>query len=433
MGNWLYFGGYTMNRIQKSLFITFFLFLCGFLLTLSFFKQNISAAPNHLILSRIVSEVSTHWPNVENGNYSDYPYSFSAVDPYGRLLYQSAANTATNQLEALKRQDSILNISKNGTIVGTLYVSTNFEQTLQFQRKQYAQILLFSFTFLALSFFLSFLYLEHSIVHPFQRLKDFAKQIAYGNLDIPLFMEKNNLFGSFTEAFDLMRTKLLESREQTRLANQSKKELVASLSHDIKTPVTSIKLLSELMLVTEHKKEDMERLHTIYTKAEQIDRLITDLFQSSLEELGELNVTPIVMESTKLISIIKSSDYNAKVTFCKIQECFIFADPLRLEQVIGNLIVNSYKYAGTQIEIHSELIHSFLKVTIRDYGLGVSEDDLPLLTTKFYRGKNAFETGKNGSGLGLYISGKMMEKMDGDLICRNLLDGFLVELYFALV
>ena len=85
-----------------------------------------------------------------------------------------------------------------------------------------------------------------TLVKPFRKLEGFAERIAGGNLDIPLEMDRQNLFGAFTESFDLMRAELKKARLAEAEANAGKKELVAKLSHDIKTPVASIKAASEV-------------------------------------------------------------------------------------------------------------------------------------------------------------------------------------------
>lgn len=114
--------------------------------------------------------------------------------------------------------------------------------------------------------------------------------MAAGNLDVPLEMDKQNIFGPFTESFDLMRSELKRSKKNEYLANQSKKELVASLSHDIKTPVASIQAITELMLVQQTDEAVRKSLTTINDKAKQITALVTDLFHASLEELQKLKV-----------------------------------------------------------------------------------------------------------------------------------------------
>ena len=91
-----------------------------------------------------------------------------------------------------------------------------------------------------------FFYIHHVVIRPFWKLKKFAERVADGNLDIPLEMDRKNLFGAFTESFDIMRSELKKARIAEARANAGKKELVAKLSHDIKTPVASIKAASEV-------------------------------------------------------------------------------------------------------------------------------------------------------------------------------------------
>ena len=98
--------------------------------------------------------------------------------------------------------------------------------------------------------------------------------------------------------------------------------------------------------------------------------------------------------------------------------------------MIGNIIGNSYKYADTEIDVSYGYREHYLEMKIRDYGKGVEEEELPLLTNKFYRGK-AQASDKEGSGLGLYISAELMKKMQGQLILSNE-NGFAVTLLLPL-
>ena len=207
---------------------------------------------------------------------------------------------------------------------------------------------------------------------------------------------------------------------------------MASLSHDIKTPVTSIKLVSELLLVTETDGKVREKIQTIYNKSEQIDRLISDMLQATLEDLGELRVTVSEESSTLLESMIRHSDFYGRVTMEPIPGCLLQMDPLRMEQVIDNLINNAYKYAGTPITVCSEILNGFLRLEFMDYGNGVPEEELPKLFQKFYRGSNSLTGSKTGSGLGLYIAHYLLKKMGGDIQYFNRKDGFSVEVLIRL-
>ena len=274
------------------------------------------------------------------------------------------------------------------------------------------------------------LYYEQRVVKPFRKLQHLAGRIAAGNLDIPLEMDRNNLFGAFTESFDLLREELRTAKENEFRANQSKKELVASLSHDIRTPVASIQSSMELLLVKTRDEQEKATFHSINKKLEQIDDLVTNMFHATLEELQVLGVTPIEIVSTEVSDLMHNADYQGRVAPFSIPSCLVLADTMRLQQVFDNIISNSYKYADTNIVICGFIDEQYLVIDIQDFGAGVPEEELPLLFNKFYRGTNT-EASK-GYGLGLYISKFFMTQMSGGIDCENRGGGFLVRLLLRL-
>jgi signal transduction histidine kinase len=257
-------------------------------------------------------------------------------------------------------------------------------------------------------------FLDRTILSPFRKLEAFATRVAQGDLSFPLEMDRANRFGAFSESFDLMREQLATARENERLANISKKELVASLSHDVKTPVASIKIISELY---QAKHGDIAEMESITRKADQIDLLISNLFTATLEELKQLKVTPAEITSAELEEHIRASDYQKKIKPFTLPECVVTADSLRFRQVVDNIIGNSYKYADTDIEVSGGFDGAFFVLTVRDFGPGVSGDELTLLCEKFYRAGNA--EGKSGSGLGLYLSRYFIDEMGGSLTLES--------------
>ena len=275
------------------------------------------------------------------------------------------------------------------------------------------------------------LWVYKNIIKPFEDLKEFASDIASGDLDKPLKMDRGNIFGSFTESFDIMRTELSEAKQKEYEAQRSKMELVSQLSHDIKTPVASIKALGELLEAQSTDPKTKERLGSIVTKADNIDAMVSDLFTETLTELNELNVETSEQESRILDRIIKDADHMDLVTGRNVEECIIMCDPLRVTQVVNNIIFNSYKYAGTKIHLESHIEDDYLVVSFTDEGGGVSNDEIPMITKRFRRGENA--KGKPGSGLGLAIAYELMEKMGGDLEVANADKGLRVRLFFKIV
>ena len=269
-------------------------------------------------------------------------------------------------------------------------------------------------------------YIRKTVILPFAKMKDFASYVAAGDLDRSLEMDKGNMFGAFSESFDIMREELKASRARELSLQKKERELIASLSHDLKTPVTGIKLTSELMAAIFFQNEGQEitvtedmtgKMNNICKRADEIGVLVNDLFSSTLENLGELKVECSDENSAVIAEIVSKYDDRGLVRISEIPQVIVHIDKLRLSQVIGNIIFNSYKYADTSIEISFRLDESFLEVSISDSGSGVPEDEIELITNKFYRGREHGD--KEGSGLGLYIARILMDKMGGELSVRS--------------
>ncbi len=421
-----------MKKIKPYIFfiISFLIFLIITASIILYTSQYQVEDEDVVSMKRISNEASLHYPHVEEGDYSFSTCDFSILDLNGNVLYKTSDNAITDINQALREHYSTLSIYKNETIVGAVIVTNHVNQYLAHYRHNTTMFIILLFAFMLIGFFIYSLFLINKVIRPFEKLKEFANQIALGNLDFPLAMMKHNIFGSFTESFDIMRHELAAAKQKEALANQSKKELVASLSHDIKTPITSIKLTSELLMVLSDDEKVKEKVNTIYENAEHINALVNDLFQSTLEDLGKLKVTPKICYSNILTTIMSEADYLDKITLSNIPDCMIEVDTLRINQVISNIIQNSYKYAGTKIDITANTNDTNLEIHFKDYGPGVLEDELPLLFQKFYRGQNA--ESQTGSGLGLYLSKVLMNAMKGDIYANNAVDGFHVVLIIPL-
>jgi len=384
-------------------------------------------------VNHIVKILSENWNEIRSGSGlppSEYEIDYAVITNDGEFVGATRRDLNEHINDAIRNRDTIVDIEKDGEAVGKVIFYNDTSAMWESYKRSLISAYVGILALLAVICAGYAVYLNHTIFHPFNKIKKFAGNIAAGNLDVPLEMDRDNLFGAFTESFDIMREELNKARENERNANQSKKELVASLSHDIKTPVASIKAVSELMLVTADNEKDIARLKTIDMKAGQIETLVNNMFHATLEELQELNVSAIEVHSTVIPDLIKNADYEQRTKPYSIPDCIISADVLRLQQVIDNIISNSYKYAGTHIEINSYFEDSQLVLEIMDFGTGVSDHDLPLIFNKYYRGENA--DGKNGYGLGLYISRYLIGQMSGELQCVNRMDGFTVRITLRL-
>ena len=339
--------------------------------------------------------------------------------------------------------------------------------------------------------FIWFVYLL--LIKPVKVMEEFANTIAKGNLDVPLPIHKNNMFGSFTESFDIMREELKSARQREMAAEKAKSEMVAELSHDLKTPVATIQatcevlelkvkkaleeiekearilktietkmetersdVASETIKEAEHsktygqddnkkdtlekvqKKIDelkgyLEKISYISNKSETINQLVGNVFHATIDDMEEIKIEPAETDSRIIEGYFNNlKEYGNIVLDNHIPECLVYFDKLRMEQVIDNIVGNSYKYAGTDIHVSfaenqgDGLGNGFVRIKIRDEGPGVDEEELPLILEKYYRGKNTNE--KQGYGLGLYLVNYYMEKQGGGMEYYND-NGFVVELH----
>ena len=350
---------------------------------------------------------------------SSFAYRFTIIDNAGNVRRKPDDDLPESVSDAVRRGFVPVDIVVGEKIVGKALVEVSPVDELKDAGTRLAAAALLSFVILCALNAVSLFALHKTLVRPFWRLQSFAHKISTGRFDEPLPMEKSNAFGLFTQSFDVMRASLLEARQNQLRAEREKKELVASLNHDVKTPVTSIRLIAELLQVEIADPAASEKLRTIELKADQIDRLMNNMMHSALEELGELKVNPSTVASAVLREMFESADHLGKIRIGGIPDCLIEIDVMRMEQVIGNIISNSYKYAGTQIDVDFVILGGMLRADVNDYGAGVGADEIELITAKFYRGENAKASHKEGEGLGLFIAGQLMDRMGGGLEAFN--------------
>ncbi len=429
--------------MKKRTFIIAQIFIQAIWLTLllSFALQETDSFQDAVAVNEALQSVRADWDRLESHeNRTDL--SYVVLDTEGNVLYRTGAGLSESVNRAIVHRDTILDIEKEGVVAGRLIVFNDSSGILE-SRKRTVTLAMAGSALVQWALCVWYLfYLRRVIIRPFRKLKDFARRVAGGNLDVPLAMDRENLFGAFTESFDIMRDELKKARMAEAKANAEKKELVAKLSHDIRTPVASIKAAAEVGAALASERKTRENYGQIIRKADQIDALVSNLFTATLEELEQLTVAPVDMESSELAAMLESADYFSYAAVPTIPECLLHADRLRLQQVFDNIFANSYKYGGgapqgtgtfpenRKIDVTLRRENGYLAVCIEDCGGGVKEEELPFLKEKFRRGSN---TGNlEGAGLGLYISDYFMKEMGGELLVENGENGLRVTVAICL-
>ena len=281
-----------------------------------------------------------------------------------------------------------------------------------------------------------FAYIYFAILRPFDRMENFAEKIAQGNFDIPLNYERTNYFGCFTWAFDSMRKEIIKARSCEREAVENNKTVIATLSHDIKTPIASIRAYAEGLEA--HMDTSPERrakyLSVIMKKCDEVSGLTNDLFLHSLSDLEKIQISS---ESFEICGFLKTAieEIAGEQADVKVSDppftAIVSADKKRVIQITENIINNARKYAKTNMEVSFTKSDTDVMVHFRDYGSGIPDEDMPFIFDKFYRGHNCAD--EQGSGLGLYIIKYLAEKMNGKVLLHNHGNGLEVTVVFSAI
>lgn len=286
---------------------------------------------------------------------------------------------------------------------------------------------------------------SRSIVKPLEVMKYGANQIKEGNLDFHIEACSSDEIGQLTSTFEEMRSKLKESVETQVQYENNRKELISSISHDLKTPVTAIKGYVEgIMDGVADTPEKMEKyLKTIYAKANAVDKLIDELFLYSKLDLKKL---PFNFEAIDIISYMKDifeelqfdldkNSIGLTVQGDMQQRIMVRADRESLRRVIINIIDNAVKYKKKQeaeINISVKNQDNNVLIEIRDNGEGMDEKELPQIFESFYRIDPSRNTSKGGSGLGLSIAKHIIEEHGGKIWAESKINAG-TSIYFTLI
>ncbi|OGO78156.1 MAG: two-component sensor histidine kinase [Clostridiales bacterium GWB2_37_7] len=270
--------------------------------------------------------------------------------------------------------------------------------------------------------------LEKRILRPLERLQKGVEHVAQGNYDIRVEMECCNEVGILTDSFNDMVQKLQENEREKLEYEENRKALIANISHDLKTPITSIGGYVEALLndvVTDPEKQK-NYLKTIHNNMVYINNLIDDLFlfakldmqrlQFNFEAIG---IKPFMSDLAEefRIELAESSivcNYNDKIS----DECYVSIDGKRIYQAVRNIIGNAVKYGleqGLKIDIELSKEEDNISIDIKDNGPGISEDKLPHVFDRFYRIDTERTKDLVSTGLGLSIAKELIEANRGKI------------------
>ena len=280
--------------------------------------------------------------------------------------------------------------------------------------------------------------LADHICRPLEELEEGARRMRENDLSTAVDYTGDAEFENVCDAFNDMQEHILEEQEKNRKYEKARTDMIAGISHDLKTPLTAIKGTIKALLdgVAKTEAQQTKFLETAYRRTGDMDVLLNQLFYVSRLETGNM---PLNCQHLKANEFLKSyvhgkqglllEDESLEYRILELEnkslEDEICVDPEQLQRILDNLLENSRKYANAnplKIGIAEQWKDNRVKICFADNGSGVDADKLLHLFEEFYRGDEA-RSQKEGNGLGLYIVKYLTEAMGGKVWAENTVAG----------
>lgn len=324
----------------------------------------------------------------------------------------------------------------------SLFVISKVDPLTYYIRKYLPTLFIALICVLVLTHVLLTAYMSKKIIRPLRSLRDAARQIKEGNLDFHLQIGSKDEIGQLGIAFEEMRSRLQHSLQLQAQYEANRKELIASISHDLRTPLTAIQGYVDGIMdgVADTPEKSHKYMQTIAGKAEEMDHLIQELF---LYSKLDLNRQPYHFERVKLLPLLE--DWSEELQFELEKRGIAFDSDIRLDadavvlldmdhfkRVLNNIIQNSVRYMDKptpQIRFlaYSRAGKALLEIT--DNGIGIEPRALEHIFERFYRADESRNAHTGGSGLGLAIAKQIMEGHGGTIAATSrLTEGTVITL-----
>ncbi len=262
------------------------------------------------------------------------------------------------------------------------------------------------------------IFLSNTIVKPLDGLTDMARKIASGRFNERIVNKRNDEIGQLSDTLNFMADEIVKN-------DKLKNEFVASISHELRTPLTSIKGWASTIRTgsLEDKQEIIDGLEIIEKESDRLSKLVEELLDFSKFVSGKIVMQKDFVDMKNTISHIQKQmmprAQRQKITFdVHLEELpLMLIDENRIKQVLINILDNAFNFTpeGGCISLNLRKSNYALFITVKDSGVGISQEDLPKVTEKFFKGKNS----KAGNGIGLSICSEIVSMHNGQIAINS--------------
>lgn len=268
-------------------------------------------------------------------------------------------------------------------------------------------------------------YVRRRILAPFVKMEQVPYELSKGNLTVPLTENKNRFFGRFVWGVNMLRENMEQQKERELSLQKEKKTLLLSLSHDIKTPLSAIKLYSKALSkgLYADKEKQAEIAENIGEKADEIEGFVSEIIRAAKEDFLSFEMVQGEFYLSELLGEIITY-YEEKLRLIHTEfavkpygDGLLSGDRNRAVEVLQNIMENAIKYGdGKKISLAVAEEEGCRLISVTNTGCTLGEGELTHIFESFWRGSNAGS--KKGSGLGLYICRQLMRNMGGEVFAE---------------
>lgn len=328
---------------------------------------------------------------------------------------------------------------ENGELMGYVYVilaSEEFISTMQFLFDSYIlRIGLRSMSITLAAAVIITLIALGFIMSNVKRITNVVSEFQNGNLSARIRQKRKDELGEIADTFNEMADKIVQNMEEMKTMDNLRRELVANVSHDLRTPLATIQgYLETILIKSDSLTEDEKKKYVqiIHSSATRLNKLVGELFELSKLEAREAKPKPEPFSFAELVqdvyqkNLILTKEKNIEFTYDLPHNIpYVYADIGMMERVLQNLIENAIKFTpeGGKILMRLDHLNDRVKISIRDNGYGIRQKDIPHILDRYGKGRNIISAKDkpvtDGLGIGLSIVKKILEIHDSELIVES--------------